>query len=192
MVALKQRKWTSAEFLSWSAGQEKRFELEGGEIIEMAAEQAKHALTKYAATKALENGMQRSGLDCQVFPDGMTVVVDNHHVRLPDASVQCSPIDLESTTLDNPVILVEVVSPSSVNRDESQKLIEYFSIPSVCHYLMLSPDQRLVVHFKRGAESGRIETRIMSEGRIDLTPPGFSVEVGDLLGGLPANTIKRN
>ena len=182
MVALKAKKWGTTEFLSWSAQQEKRYELDGGDIVEMASEQARHALTKYAATKALEFGMKRAGLACQVYPDGMTVVVDDSHVRLPDAAVQCTPVDPESITLDNPVILVEVISPSSVDRDESQKLIEYFSIPSVSHYLVLSPNQRRVVHFKRGDQPGKIDTMILSHGSIDLSPPGFSVDVDALLG----------
>jgi len=186
-VAVGYRKLTAAKFLEWSKDQTERFELEGGRVIAMAAETAKHALMKHAATKALESGIAGAGLDCVVFPDGMTVVVDDSHVRLPDAAVQCAAFDPDSIVLDQPIILVEEMSPSSANRDENHKLVEYFSIPSVAHYLLLSPDQRLVVHFKRAAEPGRIDTRILSEGSIDLTPPGFSVSIADLLGHMPAN-----
>ncbi|MBX3570334.1 MAG: Uma2 family endonuclease [Rhizobiaceae bacterium] len=182
MVALPKAKWTASQFLDWSAGQSERYELEGGLIIEMASEQAKHALAKHAAAKALENGVQASGLDWTVFPDGMSVVVDDGHVRLPDAAIQCGPVDLEAVVLDNPVVLVEVVSPSSVNRDETYKLIEYFQVPSVEHYLMISPDQQLVVHFKRAADRKKVETQFLKDGMIELAPPGFSVSVKDLMG----------
>jgi Uma2 family endonuclease len=182
MGVLAKTKWTAAEFLDWSASQTKKFELEDGHVIEMAAEQARHALTKHAATKALEAAVERAGLDCVVFPDGMTVVIDNGHVRLPDAAVQCSPFDPESIVLDKPVILLEVTSPSSVYRDENHKLIEYFSIPSVAHYLLLSPDKKVVVHFKRGDRPGAIETTILSDGMIELSPPGIRVGVKTLFG----------
>jgi len=191
MGALKQQNWTAKRFLEWSAGQSKRYELENGEIVEMAAEKARHALMKHAATAALQAAIAKAGLECAVFPDGMTVVVDDRNVRLPDAAVQCAPVDLDNTVLDQPLILLEVTSPSSIYRDENHKLVEYFMIPSVAHYLLLSPDQRIVVHFQRGAQPGQIDTRIVSEGRIDLTPPGFSVEVSDLLGALPANATTR-
>lgn len=181
-VALPRKKWTAAEFLDWSVRQSGRYELEAGRIIEMAAEQAKHALTKHAATKALENGIARAGLNCTAFPDGMTVVVDNEHVRLPDAAVQCGSIDPESVVLESPVVLVEVVSPSSINRDENHKLVEYFQIRSVEHYLLIVPDQRLVVHFKRAEDGQKVETRFVREGTVDLSPPGFSVGVEELLG----------
>jgi Uma2 family endonuclease len=192
MVALPKTKWTSSEFLEWSAGQSGKYELEGGQVLEMASEQAKHALTKHAATRALEDGVRKAGLDCTVFPDGMTVVVDRDHVRLPDAAIQCGGVDPETVVLDRPVVLVEVVSPSSVNRDESQKLIEYFLIPSVAHYLLISPDQRLVVHFQRGSAGDKIDAQFLRDGEIDLTPPGFLVDVAALLGDQSANVIARS
>lgn len=192
MVAMPKAKWTSAEFIDWSLGQPKKYELEQGRVVEMAAEQAKHALTKHAAANALQAGVRRAGLDCTVFPDGMTVVVDDAHVRLPDAAVQCGAIDPEAVVLDRPVVLVEVASPSSAYRDETQKLIEYFQIASVQHYLLIAPDQSLIVHFRRGEGAGKVETRFISDGTIDLTPPGFTVSVADLLGRDARNTMQSN
>jgi Uma2 family endonuclease len=83
-----------------------------------------------------------------------------------------------------PIILVEVASPSSGSRDESLKLVEYFSLPSVEHYLILDPQQRAVIHFCRNRTVANLilTTRILTSGQIDLTPPGFSVVVEDLLG----------
>ena len=141
---------TASQFLDWAAAQtDRRFELENGEIVEMAAEQAQHALMKFSAAKALERGVREAGLPCTVFPDGMTAIIDDAHVRLPDAAVQCASVDPRSTVLTAPVILVEVVSPSSGSRDENFKLVEYFSLPAVEHYLVLYPEQRIVVHHRR-------------------------------------------
>ena len=184
MTSQRKIKMTAGRFLDWTATQPNgRFELENGVIIEMAAEQAQHALMKFAATKALERGLREAHLPCTVFPDGMTAVVDEEHVRLPDASVQCSPVDPEATRLSSPIILVEVVSPTSVSRDEDLKLVDYFLIPSVEHYLILYPRRRKVVHFRR-SHDGRsdVVTRFLTSGVIDLTPPGFCVAVEDLLG----------
>ncbi|MGE0283089.1 MAG: Uma2 family endonuclease [Rhizobiaceae bacterium] len=190
-VAIKKRKFTSRQFLEWSAQQTGRYELEDGAVIELAAEKARHALMKHAATSALQAAIDRAGLRCSVFPDGMTVVVDNDNVRLPDAAIQCAPVDLDTTILDAPVVLLEVTSPSSVYRDERHKLVEYFSIPSVMHYLLLSPDDRKLVHFKRSEEPNRLDTRIMSEGQVELSPPGIIVDVQALLGVLPPNVITK-
>ena len=116
----------------------------------------------------------------------MTAIIDDTHVRLPDAAVQRAPVDRRSMVLTAPVILVEVVSPSSGSRDENFKLVEYFSLASVEHYLVLYPEQRIVVHHRRNPAGSSLTTRILNSGQIDFTPPGFSVGVEDLLGPPPA------
>lgn len=174
---------TATEFIAWSALQGDRvFELENGTVIKLASETARHALTKHAVAKALEAGIVNAGIDCRVFPDGMQILVDDNTVRLPDAAVQCSPIDMNTTTLNDPVILVEVVSPSSIYRDEKHKLLEYFLIPSVQHYLMIAPEDRHIVHFRRTDEPNKIDTTFVSSGLIDLSPPGISISVEDVFG----------
>ena len=84
-------------------------------------------------------------------------------------------------TLDAPLIVVEVASPSSERQDTHAKLAEYFSVQSIRHYLVVLPEQGVVVHYRRN-DGGAIDTHIGREGAIDLTPPGISVPVADLLG----------
>ncbi len=74
---------------------------------------------------------------------------------------------------------MEVLSPSTAARDQSVKLAGYFALPSVMHYLLLSPEQRMVVHHKRG-QGDLIETRILREGALRLDPPGIEVEAKNL------------
>ena len=76
----------------------------------------------------------------------MTVVIDNETSREPDAAVQCNvAIDLDSTVLEALLIVVEAVSPSSVRDDTGDKLVEYFSVASIRHYLIVNPYKRVVV-----------------------------------------------
>jgi Uma2 family endonuclease len=111
----------------------------------------------------------------------MTVVIDNDHAREPDASVQCgAPADLDSMILETPLIVVEVTSPSSERTDTDVKLAEYFSVPSIRHYLIVDPVKKVVVHHARG-QAGDIARHVASSGEIDLTPPGMTVPVAELL-----------
>jgi Uma2 family endonuclease len=82
--------------------------------------------------------------------------------------------------LEAPLIVVEVTSSSSERDDTGDKLVEYFSVPSIRHYLIVNPTKRVVVHHARD-EDGQIETRIMSNGQLDLAPPGMTVPVQELL-----------
>jgi Uma2 family endonuclease len=82
--------------------------------------------------------------------------------------VICGPrAPANALALDNPIIIVEVLSPSTAAIDPGRKLSGYFSLPSVEHYLILDPEWRVVIHHKRGTGDaietgslgGRRETR---------------------------------
>jgi Uma2 family endonuclease len=178
----KPRRMNVAEFLEWAAAQPRgRYELVRGEVVAMAPERARHSLTKLAVAVALREAVKRAGLPCTVFPDGMTVIIDNEHSREPDAAVQCGvATNLDSTILEAPLIVVEITSPSSERDDTGEKLVEYFSVASIHHYLIVNPTKKVVIHHARG-QGGDISTRISSSGEISLTPPGMAVPVAELL-----------
>jgi Uma2 family endonuclease len=173
---------TVAEFLAWASAQPRgRYELVGGEVVAMAPERARHNIVKFAVARALEDAVKRAGLPCTVFTDGMTLVIDNEHSREPDAAVQCGvETDLESMVLEAPLIVVEVTSPSSERDDIGDKMVEYLSVPSIRHYLIVNLTKKVVVHHAR-SQGGEISTRIASSGEIALTPPGMVVPVSELL-----------
>ncbi len=78
--------------------------------------------------------------------------------------------------IGDPVIVVEVLSPSTASIDHGRKLSGYFSLKSVEHYLILDPARRVVIHHKRGANEA-IETRVLTNGFAKLDPPGVDVAV---------------
>jgi len=171
------------EFLAWADEQpDGRYALVDGEIIAMSPERARHNLVKLAVARVLGDAVTAAGVPCTVFTDGVSIVIDDQNTREPDASVQCGvDIDFDSMILEAPIIVVEVASPSSEQVDTESKLVEYFSVASIRHYLIVFPEKRVVVHHQRN-ETGDITTRIVHEGEITLTPPGLTVPVKALLG----------
>ena len=164
-------------FLLWADGRRGRWELRDGQPVMMAPERAIHALTKYAAQKALEAGIFRAGLPCRMFPDGMTVRIAAHTAFEPDALVVCPPpTDLNTMEIPNAVIVVEVLSSSTAADDHGVKLDGYFSLRSVEHYLILDSDRRVMIHHRRG-QAEAIETCILRDGFVRLDPPGLEAEV---------------
>jgi Uma2 family endonuclease len=172
---------TAAEFLDWAAAQPegRRYELDGGVPVAMAPERNRHALAKLDAAVALCAAVRAAGAPCTVLPDGPSLAVDDERVYEPDASVVCGAVDPDALTIRDPVILVEVLSPSSRGADTSRKLHVYLGLASVRHYLVIDADLRLVVHHSRDEGGGPIRTAILRDGLLRLDPPGLSVPVSD-------------
>ena len=180
MNVLTKPSMTVDEFLAWAEGRPGRYELFRGEVIAMAPETADHADVKGAIYAALRSAIRRHRLPCHVFPDGMTVRIDDGTVYEPDAQVYCGE-KIRGAVLEvpNPIIIVEVLSPSTQRIDVTQKLAGYFRLPSVAHYLIVDPTQPSVIHHSRGT-ADTILTRIVTEGRIVLDPPGLELALSDI------------
>jgi Uma2 family endonuclease len=176
------KRMTVPEFVAWAERQPRgRYELVHGLPVAMAPERAAHAETKASVYLVLRTAIQRAGLPCHVLPDGMSVRVDDETVYEPDALVYCGPkVPDDSIFIENPVIVVEVISPATEAVDTGDKLVGYFKVPSVAHYLIVHPLQRVVTHHARGA-GDLIETRIRADGELRLNPPGLSLAIAELL-----------
>lgn len=179
------------EFLAWSERQpDDRYELVDGEIVAMTRDTVRHNRTKFAAARSLEDAIRAAGLPCVVFIDGVGVTINDRTLRIPDVLVQCgADPDPDSLIIESPLIVVEVVSPSSERDDTDTKLIDYFSIASIRHYLIVFSEKRVVVHHQRNGGDD-ITTRIAHDGDIALNPPGMTVLVAALLGPSAAGTAE--
>ena len=74
-------------------------------------------------------------------------------VRYPDAFVICSPIPLNATLAHDPVVIFEILSPSTANDDLGAKKLEYQALPSVQSYIVLQQTHRSAQVFRRVAET---------------------------------------
>lgn len=174
---------TTAEFLAWGETQsEGRFELVDGKVVVMSPERVGHNLVKLAVARALQKAVTASGVVGFVFTDGIGIQTAPDTIREPDASFQLGrDVDLDALTIQAPLIVVEVVSPSSANTDEHEKLAEYFSVSSVMHYLVVWPKQMNCYHHKRAGHD-TVLTTIVREGTIEFDPPGLSIALKDIFG----------
>jgi Uma2 family endonuclease len=180
MSALSQKHMNVDEFLVWAEAQPGRYELFRGSVYAMTPECAVHAEVKFAVQTALANAIRAKGLPCRMLPDGMTVRIDDTTAHEPDALVYCGPrLPPSALEVPNPVVVVEILSPSTRHLDAQMKLAGYFRLPSVAHYLVIDPDKPLVMHHAR-KDDGSILTRIVTEGVIALEPPGIELSVADL------------
>jgi Uma2 family endonuclease len=160
-----------AAFQRWAEMQPRgRFERMAGEVVPVSPERWEHARLKAEIWRALDAALSGHPT-CRVVPDGMTVAVDDDTDFEPDVAIHCgAPIPRASLLIPNPVVVIEVLSPSTKRIDTSVKVDKYLKVAE--HYLIFRADRADVVHWRRGAAS---PTR--PSGRVTLDPPGITVDL---------------
>jgi Uma2 family endonuclease len=88
------------------------------------------------------------------------------------------PLPDDAIAASNPVIVVEVLSPSTEHIDPADKLADYFRLASVQHYLIVRVLRREVIHHRRSGEG--IISRVINIGDIVLDPPGITIGLADI------------
>lgn len=180
MSLAKPLKMDADAFVAWAMDQPGRYELAAGEVVAMSPERVRHVRAKNLCVRALERGIEAAGLNCEAFPDGMAVRVDDATVYEPDALVRCGPpLDGDEVQVTDPVVVVEVLSPSTRAIDSGAKLADYFRLPGVAHYLVVNPETYTLIHHARSGE-GVIRTMILTAGEVSLDPPGMQMDVARL------------
>jgi Uma2 family endonuclease len=182
MSTVARTRMTSDEFIAWAMRRPEgeRWELVGGELVAMSPERCGHALVKARVWRALDDAIKARGLGCTAYPGGMAVEIDDGTVYEPDALVRCGqPLDDDAVKIIDPLIVVEVLSPSSQAREAGAKLAHYARLPPLRHYLLVDIKTRAVVHHQVG-EAASIHTRILREGSLELDAPGIRLGIADL------------
>ena len=171
------------QFLAWAVQQEQgKFELIDGVVVMQQSQQWGHAKVKASMYVALSQAVGAAGAAFYVAPDGPTVRISKRRAFVPDALVAPLPEPArDSLEIPNPIIVVEVLSPSTAHIDMTAKLRGYFQVPSIQHYLIVDPNSSTITHHKRSSDD-TLETRIVSEGALILDPPGLTLELSAVFG----------
>ena len=141
---------TLESFLAWEERQELRYEFDGFRPIAMTGGTYAHAQIQFRLAHALVSRL--GGGPCKAVGGEMKVRTANG-VRYPDAFVICSPISLNATVAHDPVVIFEILSPSTANDDLGAKKSEYQALPSVQSYVVLQQTHRSAQAFRRVGET---------------------------------------
>ena len=174
---------TVADFLAWAETQaDQRYELLDGAVIAMAPERLGHGRAKQSAFVALRTAIARSALACEAFVDCAGVATGDRTVFIPNIVVNCGERpDDELQLVPSPVIVIEILTPSTQRVDQITKLTEYFRIPSLIHYVIVDSAKRAVIHHRRQS-TDLVQTALLRAGQITFDPPGLTIALDDLLG----------
>ncbi|HEX6114837.1 MAG TPA: Uma2 family endonuclease [Geminicoccaceae bacterium] len=174
---------TLDEFRAWQQRQPEVWEFIDGVPKLMAPGSMAHTLLKTNAGRLLGNAIPQTG--CRVLVDGAIIEVEGSSL-IPDVVVTCSELDFTTPRVDDPIIIVEVLSPSNEKDDVGRKLALYLKIGSLRHYLVIHQDRRLVVHHQRRDDlDGAFLTTIAPPDPLRLDAPGIEIPLAAIYDGVP-------
>ncbi len=162
MRNLARHRYTWGDYLAFEEAGGAKHEYLDGDIFAMAGGTPEHALI--AANVAGQLGTQLRGKPCKRYTSDLRVrVAATGLATYPDVSVICGKPHLEpksTTTVLNPTVLVEVLSPSTEEFDRGEKFDHYRRIPSLKGYVLVAYRERRVEVFRRrGQRWTRTEAR---------------------------------
>ena len=128
---------TVAEFLDWEGRQDVKYEFDGGDAFAMGGGSAAHARIQVRLLALLDGKLRDSG--CQVIGSELKLRIADR-IRYPDAFITCSPVHNTDQTHSDPIVIFEIVSPSSERIDRFIKNLEYRQLASLRAYVLLQQD----------------------------------------------------
>lgn len=152
MTALRQKKkYTPAEYLALEEKAETRSEYWNGEIVAMAGDNINHQQIVANISRILGNKIYGK---CRVFPSEMKVWVKKRDKFFyPDLTVICEKPNFYKNrrdTIDNPRLIIEVLSKSTASFDRAEKFLSYQTLDSLQEYVLISQEKAIVEqHIRR-------------------------------------------
>lgn len=169
--------YTFEEYLALERKAGYKSELVNGYIYAMAGASYSHTLI--TLNVASEIRLQLKGRQCNASTNDLRVKVEaTGRVTYPDVVVVCGkPVfaDDVKDTLLNPLVIVEVLSPSTEADDRGEKFAHYRRIPSLQEYVLIAQDRVCVEHYRRQGEQWVLTEYSDLESTLDL--PGIACRV---------------
>ena len=153
---------TLAEFLEWDDGTDRRYELLDGNPVTMAPGLEAHGELALALGAEIRTRLRPP---CRVISEaGMVVPGRADTCYVADLAVTCAPREPSRRIVVEPVLVVEVLSPSTGQIDRWRKVADYRTLPSVQEILVVFSDERRVEVQRRTPDGWRIEDLIGQAG----------------------------
>jgi len=181
----KERKYTFEEYLALEAEAVYKNEFINGKIVAMSGGSFDHNTIAQNAGNAVSNGIRRKKKECRVANSDQKIYIKEHNKgSYPDVSVFCGKPEFynkRKDVLTNPLLIIEVLSPSTENYDRGKKFTQYRSLPSFKEYVLISQNQAKVeTWYKQEENVWRISNAEGIKASIQLYSLDISIKLSDI------------
>ena len=153
-IALR-KSMTLEQFLAWENRQELKHEFDGFQPVAMTGGSFEHAVIQVNLIAALRNRLV--GKPCRAIGSELKIEAVGR-IRYPDAFVVCTPVPRGAYVVQDPVVIFEILGPSTAHIDLVIKMAEYQATPSVRRYVILEQNHAGAQIFSRKGEDWVVDT----------------------------------
>lgn len=172
MVETAEKRMTVTEFLEWDDGTDTRYELVRGKVVAMAPPSARHSVIASKIVGVLEARLKRP---CYVGTNAGVIRPDRDDTFYEaDLVVSCTPLGADASTIPQPLVAIEVLSPSTAEHDRGGKLYDYRRIPSIREIALVASEQRHVEIWRRRGAKWEVED-LIGDAVLELESVGVGV-----------------
>lgn len=187
MVADPQKIYSPQQYVALERAAEWKSEFFNGQIYAMAGGSPTHAQLTINVGSLLHQ--QLRGQSCRTFSSDLRVQISATGAFVyPDVTVACPPLhfsDEDDYALTNPVVVIEVLSPSTEAHDRGAKWGHYQQISSLRDYILVAQDQARLEHYSRQDDgSWRYHVVQNAESAVQLDSIGCHLNIGDVYEGV--------
>jgi Uma2 family endonuclease len=172
---------TLEQFLAWESRQERKYEFDGFQPVAMNGVSFEHATIEVNLTLALGNRLR--GTPCRVFGSALKIEVVGR-IRYPDLFVVCTPVPRGTYIVRDPVVVFEIIGPSTSHTDLILKTAEYQATPSIKHYVILEQSHAGAQVFSRRGDNWIAET-VKDDDVLRLPEIGIEIPLPEIYADVP-------
>jgi Uma2 family endonuclease len=185
LAKLAPSRMTVAEFIAWPGdGSPARYELVDGELRAMAPASVTHGIIQANLARLLGNHLAGTPCHVVIAPGIIPRLRAAFNFRIPDLAVNCVPDKAAEHALPDPVLVVEILSPS--NESETRENVwAYASIPTVREILLLRSTDVAAELLRRQEDESWPEhpEAIGAEGAVNLASIDFTALLASFYAG---------
>jgi Uma2 family endonuclease len=183
MASQPKPQYTPEEYLELEREAELKSEYIDGYIVAMAGASESHNLIVTNSVRELS--IQLKGRDCRVYSNDMRVDLREREMfAYPDVVVVCGDpqfADEGRDNLRNPVVIIEVLSPSTESYDRGVKFIKYRRIEALKEYVLVAQDGALIEHYVRQPNGDWLMSEAAAlDAVVSLSSIGCALSLGEV------------
>ncbi len=171
--------WTIDRFLLWAEAQDGRYEFDGRQPVPMVGGTAGHSRITLNIHLALETRLT-NGAYSSFGPDLAIQTVENR-IRFPDVFIVSDGLTGAERIAPRPLVVFEVISPSTEMTDRVEKVEEYALVSSILRYVIVeSRFAGLHVYHRQHGREAWSHYELNFEGTLDMPEVSVSIPVREL------------